>query len=102
MSNFSQNDPKLMEFLRQYRPQIPDESVDLETQLMQSLPHRVNKTKYLPWLLTAIAGGLLLTWIGYQNYQPSLKYGANQQKLEAFLVDNWEATLEMEMTATEW
>ncbi|TVQ41751.1 MAG: hypothetical protein EA365_16890 [Gloeocapsa sp. DLM2.Bin57] len=102
MSKFSPDDPKLSAFLRQYRPLPPDASIDLEVELMDSLPPRVKKTKYLPWLLTAIATGLLLTWTGYQNYRPILRYTSIQRDLEAFLIDNWEETLEMEISAIEW
>ncbi len=102
MSKFSEDDPKLSAFLRRYRPHPPEAAVDLEAELMESLPPRGQKTKYLPWLVTAIAGGLLLTWTGYQNYRPALRYTSTEQNLEAFLIDNWEETLEMEITALEW
>jgi hypothetical protein len=102
MSKFSEDDPKLSAFLRQYPPPPPEASPDLEAQLMESLPPRVQKTKYLPWLITAIVGGLLFTWTGYRNYRPALRYTLIQQDLEAFLIDNWEETLEMEITAIEW
>lgn len=100
MSQFPGEDPKLSAFLHKYRPIPPEAAVELEVKLMSSLPPR-SRRNYYPYVW-AIAASLLLTWTGYRYFQPAWKYGAVSQELEAFLIDNWEETLEIEVTTTEW
>jgi len=101
MSKFSEREDELISFLQRYRPLPPEESWDGETKLMESLPTREGKRHYLFLSLTAIATGLLLTYFGYRQFQPAFQQAAKERQLEAFLIDNWDATLEMNVTTTE-
>lgn len=103
MSKFPDQDPKLNEFLRQYPPLPSEAPPELEARVMANLPPQDRGFQtHWKWTIPAIAGSLLLTWIGYQNFQPRLQYGAAVGDLEAFVVDSWDETLEMEITAREW
>jgi hypothetical protein len=104
MSKVPDKDPKLSDFLRQYRPVPPTASTDLEARLMESLPPHQGRPYFssFRWTIPAIAASLLFAWTGYRYFQPSWQYGAIAQELEIFLIDNWDETLEMEITALEW
>lgn len=132
MTPFPQNDDEnLVNFLRQYRPIVPDAASDLEEKIIAAVEAAANnqpeatsrKQKqqsvfFVPnsrlfsgksWRMpAAIAASLVMTVIGYQSllfYQSITAKPqpnpAEMAQLEAFLESNWKAVVG-ESSETEW
>ncbi|MBL1176079.1 hypothetical protein [Pantanalinema sp. GBBB05] len=92
------DDPRLSEFLRQYRPPLPPESPELEEELMAAIaatPHEMQmpKLRIMPrrsplWLIPpVVAAGLVGTVISARLFAPpSNPEFAN---LETFIEDSY-------------
>ena len=112
--NDENSDKKLVDFLKQYRPNIPEAAPDLEQKLLaalernevdrQDLNHleaqltgsqkRSQIACFTKWaFLPAIAAGLLVFWSGYRELNTAQLPADETAKLEAFLVNNWEGVL---------
>ncbi|NJK69745.1 MAG: hypothetical protein HC789_23580 [Microcoleus sp. CSU_2_2] len=113
--NNRNSDKKLVDFLKQYRPNIPEAAPDLEQKLLAALernevdrPDRNNleapltashqkRSKIACFRKSAfpaaIAAGLLLVWSGYRALDTAQLPADETAHLEAFLVTNWEGVL---------
>jgi hypothetical protein len=112
--NEENSDKKLVDFLKQYRQNIPEAAPDFEQKLLATLESnevdRPDRT-YLETQLTAsrkrsqiacftkwafpaaIAAGLLVFWSGYRELNTAQLPADETANLEAFLINNWESVL---------
>lgn len=109
--NDDNSDKKLVDFLKQYRPNIPEAAPDLEQKLLAALDRdevdrpkisnrelqfnsrqkRSRISSIAKWAFPpAIAAGLLVSWSGYRLLVPSPVQPDEAAHLEAFLINNWE------------
>ena len=90
----SQEDDKVVNFLRRYRPSLPPRPIDQEEQLMQMIrgERPVTWPKSLPLLgwITGITALSVLIVASYRwsDHHPQLGQISDEQ-LEAFLVESW-------------
>jgi hypothetical protein len=97
MNKFLPDDDRdLVSFLQQHRP-LPPTNSHLESQIMdlverqpRKIPPKSSKLWFIPG---AIAMGLVITW-NQRLLQPTPQLVRDNQNLELFLVDSWEATIE--------
>ena len=108
------SDQKLVNFLKQYRPNVPEAAPDFEQELLAAIDRNdaaARDLNYLGQPLTrsskrsgivcfpkwafpsAIAAGLLVFWSGYRVLVPAQFHADEAAHLEAFLVNNWEGVL---------
>ena len=109
------SDKKLVNFLKQYRPNVPEAAPDFEQELLAAIdrndaaarelnslgePQFTRSSKrsgivcFPKWAFpSAIAAGLLVFWSGYAVLVPGQFHAAEAAPLEAFLVNNWEGVL---------
>jgi hypothetical protein len=101
MTNLNDDD-RLIEFLRQHRPSVPPAAPDLEDQILQAVAD--SDVKHLHrrrlWAMpAAIAVGALIASVGYQILTPpqppkiAVDRAVDPASVEAFLEDNWNASL---------
>jgi hypothetical protein len=128
--NDDNSDKKLVDFLKQYRPDIPDAAPDLEQKLLAALDRDgvdrpqiyrqempCNSTEKRSGILSiakwvvppAIAAGLLVSWTSYRLLFPAPINQEETANLEAFLINNWEGVancshgeLAGDRTQTDW
>ena len=112
MTQFPNDDQKLVAFMRQNRPVPPPAADNLEAQLMelverQPISSRRQHTPFIWAVPSAIAAGLLLTWGSYRLLNPSPNF--NAAELETFLVNNWNGAIsetslasQTDTTETDW
>ena len=113
--NNPSSDQKLVNFLKQHRPNIPEAAPDLEKKILAAIERNEageRKLNYLgdpqftrsskrsrivgfrKWVFpSAIAAGLLVFWSGYRAFETAQLPDNETAKLEAFLVTNWEGVL---------
>jgi hypothetical protein len=113
--NDRSSDEKLVNFLKQYRPNVPEVTPDFEQKVLAAIETdrdsskesnkfaiwriaNVNKTlkvSTLPkWALpSAIVAGLLIFWSSYRAFYPAQFQADETDNLEVFLVNNWEGVL---------
>ncbi|NJK69136.1 MAG: hypothetical protein HC941_23785 [Microcoleus sp. SU_5_3] len=112
--NDDNSDKKLVNFLKQYRPDIPEAAPDLEQKLLAALegdevdraqisraesplnlPEKRSGILSIPkWAFSpAIAASLLVFWSGYRLLVPAPTHPDELAHLEAFLIDNWDGVL---------
>jgi hypothetical protein len=112
--NDENSDKKLVDFLKQYRQNIPEAAPDLEQKLLAALERnevdrqdrknlesqltgsqkRSQIACFTKWaFLPAIAAGLLVFWSGYRELNTAQLPADETTHLEAFLVNNWEGVL---------
>ena len=93
MTEFDPDDKRLVKFLKQYRPIAPQETVNLEQQLMESIdsqPVAVERKRYsLLHLASVTVGALLVSLLGYRFFTPS----TTTAELEIFMVNSWDGAL---------
>lgn len=108
------SDEKLVNFLKQYRPNVPESAPDFELKLLAAIDRNeatvklnhlgearsieaTKKSKILrfpKWAFpTAIAASLLVFGSGYRVLVTAQHQKDEAAHLEAFLVNNWEAVL---------
>ena len=109
------SDQKLVNFLKQYRPNVPEAAPDFEQELLAAIdrndaaarelnypgkPQFTRSSKrsgivcFPKWAFpSAIAAGLLVFWSGYRVLVPAQFHANEAAHLEAFLVNNWEGVL---------
>ena len=98
MTQFLNDDEKLITFLRQNRPVPPPPGVQAEKQLMkliekQLIPWRP-KRRHLVWAIPgACAASLLLVWGSYRWLNPAPEIAADSAELEAFVIDSWNGAM---------
>jgi hypothetical protein len=92
------DDERLIEFLRQYRPEVPPAKPNLEQQILQSLEAappsarpslRIIKPT-IAKLATGMAAGMLLVLGGYRLLSPAF---VDTASLETFMVNNWDGII---------
>lgn len=110
-----QSDEKLVSFLKQYRPNLPEATPDFEPKLLAAIDRNEAAAKKLnnrgepqftgsskrsgivgfrKWMFpSAIAASLLVFWSGYGAFDTAQLPDNETAKLEAFLVTNWEGVL---------
>jgi hypothetical protein len=109
------SDKKLVNFLKQYRPNVPEAAPDFEQELLAAIdrndaaarelnslgePQFTRSSKrsgivcFPKWAFpSAIAAGLVVFWSGYPVLVPAQFHADEAAHLEAFLVNNWEGVL---------
>lgn len=101
------SDQHLVNFLKQNSPTIPDSAPNLEQEVMAAIERESwreqargnvqNSPSKIPnrlWLIPpALAAGLLVSWSGYHLLTPATSSVAEEEHLEAFLVNNWEVVV---------
>ena len=109
------SDKKLVNFLKQYRPNVPEAAPDFEQELLAAIDRKdaaAREFNYLgepqftrsskksgivcfpKWAFpSAIAAGLLVFWSGYRVLAPAQFPADEAAHLEAFVVNNWEGVL---------
>lgn len=109
------SDKKLVNFLKQYRPNVPEAAPDFEQELLAAIdrndavarefnylgqPQFTRSSKrsgivcFPKWAFpSAIAASLLVFWSGYPVLVPAQFHADEAAHLEAFLVNNWEGVL---------
>lgn len=109
------SDKKLVNFLKQYRPNVPEAAPDFEQELLAAIdrndaaarelnsrgePQFTRSSKrsgivcFPKWAFpSAIAAGLLVFWSGYRVLVPAQFHADEAAHLEAFIVNNWEGVL---------
>ena len=109
------SDKKLVNFLKQYRPNVPEAAPDFEQELLAAIDRNVAAARELnsrgepqftksskrsgllgfpKWAFpSAIAAGLLVFWSSYPVLVPAQFHADEAAHLEAFLVNNWEGVL---------
>ncbi|BAY11231.1 hypothetical protein [Calothrix sp. NIES-2098] len=97
MTQFSDDDQNLVNFLGKHRPPLPPASPDLERQILQQLQtSAVKPQRRSPrlWLVPpAIAASLLAAVISYRVLVPAKPSAAELANLEAFIDSNWQGTV---------
>lgn len=106
MSRFSDKEGQLVQFLRQYRPSPPAAPLDLELRLLTRIQvtpqERRQRSPFWRW---SIPGALILAalavWTGgQQRWQFAIQPRTNTAEIEAFMVENWQATVNDPSLAT--
>lgn len=104
MSQFSNDDHKLVDFLKQHRPSVPAADPALEDRLFDAIAataqpttladHRASRSRRsVAWLVpSAIAAGLVATVVGYRTLVPAKPSATELASLEAFVESNWQGT----------
>lgn len=112
------SDKQLVNFLKQYRPNLPEAAPDLEPKILAAIEsneaslrnektiakmrstgshksnNRLNITSVSKWAFpSAIAAGLLFFWSGYRALDTAQLPADEAAHLEAFLVTNWEGVV---------
>jgi hypothetical protein len=105
MTRFSDDDEKLVEFLRHYQPQPPPAGLELEEQILAGIgiasPSQSSKVVKLPqrnryrgWVASgAIAASLVAGILGYQHLKPASPNDQELAGIESFLEANWDSTV---------
>ncbi len=112
--NDGTSDEKLIDFLKQYRPNLPEAAPDCEQRVLaaidrndtaRELSHLGNSrftdsskrskiVGFPKWAFpSAIAASLLVFWSGYRVLVTAQFHADEAAHLEAFLVNNWEGAL---------
>lgn len=113
--NNPSSDQKLVNFLKQHRPNLPEAAPDFEQTLLAAIERdeagerklnylgepqftrsskRSRRIGFPKWVFpSAIAAGLLVFWSGYRAFETAQLPDKETAQLEAFLVTNWEGVL---------
>ncbi|MEH2302782.1 MAG: hypothetical protein V7K88_28355 [Nostoc sp.] len=100
MTQLPNDDPDLINFLCQHRPEVPPASPDLEQQILQQV-----KTWHQPPLrhysrprlvLPALVTGLVAAIVGYRAFIPAQPSPAELATLQNFIESNWQGTVSNE------
>ena len=102
MTQFSDDDKDLVNFLRQHRPEVPPASPILEEQILRDIqklhvssltkPPLVRHSRL--WLVPSIvAAGFLAAVVGYRTLIPSTPSATELASLETFIETNWQGTI---------
>lgn len=94
------NDQTLVEFLKRNSPIIPEPAPNLEQQIMAAIEEKnwrekihssKSKISHRWWLVPpAIAASVLVFWSGSRLMTPTKPSPVEEERLEAFLINNWE------------
>jgi hypothetical protein len=106
MNNFPEEDQNIVNFLQQYRPEIPPASPNLEQQILQQvkvLPIRpLHRLSHL-WLIpSAIIAGFLTLFIGYPALILNYHRVAETSNLETFMESNWQTVVSENSVNYNW
>jgi hypothetical protein len=108
MNKLPNNDQKLVEFLRQNRPDLPPENQDLEAQIMAAVAatprsESGQNSSVIPfrrrslWLMPpAIAAGLLIAWGTSRLLTPPPQTATELASLEVFIENTWDEVLDQD------
>jgi hypothetical protein len=92
------DDPELIEFLRENKPvvpAIPDNFEDNFFKLLENEPQFKQQKLSFKWLFpSAMIASLILIAGGYYFLKPSPQIAENNTKIEDFLVNSWNQTIE--------
>jgi hypothetical protein len=119
--NDENSDKKLVNFLKQYRPKVPDAAPDFEQRVLAAIERNdsardLNRLGYSRFTESsqsskfvgfpkwgfpaAIVAGLLVFGSGYRVLVTAQLHADEAAHLEAFLVNNWEGVLNDSRTET--
>lgn len=110
------DDERLVEFLRQYRPDVPPAAPNLEAEIWQAIasspqssfqPRSLRVLPPFRKLATGIAAGFLLAWGGVRLLTPATLI--DTASLETFMVNHWDGVVDetvevsqSDNTETDW
>jgi hypothetical protein len=106
MNKLPNNDQKLVDFIRQNRPDLPPENQDLEAQIMAAVaanPRSESRqnSSVIPfrrrslWLMPpAIAAGLLMAWGTNRLLTPPPPTATELASLEVFIENTWDGVFD--------
>lgn len=97
MNQKPDDDYEFVDFLKQNQPIPPPAAPDLERRVMSSLSPRRRRLWIVP---TAIATGLMTTFVGYRLFQPA-ELSADAPAIEEFIESNWSNSIQATTSATE-
>ncbi len=95
MTQFSNDDKNLVNFLRQHHPNVPPPSPELEEEILQNVKTlhirpRPERHHFDFWLIPpALAAGLVATVLSYHAFVPTQPHPTELTNLEAFIESNW-------------
>jgi hypothetical protein len=95
----SPEDEKVVNFLRQYRPQLSPSETDREKQLMLIIAQeaKVRQKRQIPLfgVITSFTALFMLIFASYRWFNPHPQItNVSDEELEAFLVESWGNTIE--------
>jgi hypothetical protein len=111
MTQYSEDDKPLVQFLKQYHSDAPQPHPDLEDRIMAAIQpssyddHTVRsqfrglKRQLFPrplWVGAAIAASAMFAFVGYRSMMPTQLTVAEERELEEFLAENWTHTMAAE------
>lgn len=102
--NHDSDDRRLVAFLRQNKPIVPEPAIDLEQRIMdeigrQAIPQQQTQPVRKLWpkgLLVAsgaIAAGIMSIWAVNRQMQPAAISEAERVQIEASLIKSWSASV---------
>ncbi|MCD8488822.1 MAG: hypothetical protein LRZ84_19300 [Desertifilum sp.] len=91
MSQFSEEDRPVVEFLRQYRPPVPPAQPELEDRVMEAIPRFHRRPKRPLWLVSGtLAAGFLAAIATHSILSPRGGLSeAEVAQLEAYVERHW-------------
>jgi hypothetical protein len=99
MTRFPDDDKKLIQFVRQHRPQPPSAPPALEDRILDAveqpnLPRRSRQRRWYrsSWIPPAIAASLLVSLASYHVLTPQKPNSTDIASLETFVENSWQAT----------
>ena len=112
MNQFPNDDHKLIDFLKQHRPQMPPADAALEERLFAAIAaenpqenlvqfrrSQPRSPRNLVWFVPpALAAGLLASVVGYRTLVPTKPSAAELANLQAFMESNWQGTVSSNTT----
>lgn len=108
MTQYSEDDKPLVQFLKQHHSTPPQPNRDLEDQIMAMVQQsssdqqnvksqfRLLKRQLFPqplWIGAAIAASVTFAFVGYRSLMPTQMTVAEERELEEFLAENWTQTM---------
>ncbi|UBF29004.1 hypothetical protein K9N68_14890 [Kovacikia minuta CCNUW1] len=100
MTRFPDDDKKLIQFMRQHRPQPPSALPGLEDRILAAVeqpdqPQRSRPRRWYrsTWIPPAIAAGLLVSVVSYHTLTPPKPNSTYIASLETFVETSWQGTV---------
>ncbi|MGB3405014.1 MAG: hypothetical protein WBA77_20185 [Microcoleaceae cyanobacterium] len=108
MTQHSEDDQQLVQFLKQHHSTPPQPHQDLEDRIMAAVQpsssndgdvrsqFRLLKRQLFPqplWIGAAIAASVTFAFVGYRSMMPTQLTVAEERELEEFLAENWTQTM---------
>ncbi|MGA7932695.1 MAG: hypothetical protein WCA35_03870 [Kovacikia sp.] len=100
MTRFPDDDKKLVQFMRQHRPQPPAAQPTLEDRVLAAIeqpemPQRSRQRRWYQssWIPPAIAAGLIASAVSYHALTPRQPSSTDMASLETFVENSWQGSV---------